>query len=147
MIVAFFGLLLTMLVAGDTAIGRFLHRWMVEKPAARLARISRMQVVVVALLTAIGAGAFWMLGHDGLAMFGMALPELAGLLASVEVTGLIDAAITATLAATSVRWRAVRAAAVQRLRSARTRAVRTRRADRPAASNDDEDPAPALRAA
>lgn len=137
MIVAMLGLWLTMLVAGDTPSGRWLRRWMVEKPAARLSRISRMQVAVVLLLAAIGGGAFWLLGHDGLGLFGMALPELTGLLASVEVTAFIDAAIAMAFVATSVRWSAV----VRQLRGGRPRAIRPRRRERPAPSNDDEDPA------
>ena len=143
MIVALLGLWLTMLVAGDTSIGRLLRRWTVEKPAARLSRISRTQIALVLLLAAIGGGAFWLLGHDGLGLFGMALPELTGLLASVEVSAFIDAAIGVTLVATSVQWSAV----AGRVRGARARAIRTRRADRPAPSNDDEHPAPTLLAA
>jgi hypothetical protein len=141
MILALLGVLATMLVAGDTPIGRSLHRWLVEKPAARLARISRVQVAVVLLLAATGAGAFWLLGHEGLQLFGMMAPELTGLLASVEVMGLLDAAITVALIASSVRWNAVRTAVIPRLRGSRTRARRTRRAERPTPANDDEDPA------
>jgi len=127
----------TLWIAGDTPVGRLLQRWLVAKPAARLARISRMQVVLVLLLMAIGLGALGLLGHDGLSLYGMAMPELTALLASVEVTGFIDAAIAMTLAATSVQWRAL----VQRLHGGRARSVRTRRAERPAPSNDDEHPA------
>jgi hypothetical protein len=137
MIVALLGLWLALIVAGSTPIGHSLRRWLVVKPAARLSRISRMQIVLVLLLAAAGVGAWWLLGHDGLSLYGMAMPELTGLLASVEVTAFIDAAITVVLVATSVRWRA----AIGLVRGARSRAVRTRRADRPAPSNDDEDPA------
>lgn len=137
MMVALLGLWLTMLVAGDTAIGRSLRRWTVEKPAARFLRISRTHIVLVLLLVAAGVGAWWLLGHDGLGLYGMSMPELTGLLASVEVSAFIDAAITVTLVATSVRWRA----AIGVVRGARSRAVRARRADRPAPSNDDADPA------
>lgn len=142
MILALLWLWLAMLIAGDTPVGRSLRRWTVEKPAARLSRISRTQVAVVLILLATGTGAWLLLGHDGLSLYGMALPELTGLLASIEMTSFIDAAIAATLVATSVRWRAV-TGLVRR----RARAIRTRRAERPAPSNDDEEPAPALLAA
>ena len=137
MVVALLGLWLTMRVAGDTPIGRALRRWTVEKPAARLSRISRVQIALVLLLAAIGGGALWLLGHDGLSLYGMAMPELAGMLASVEMTAFVDAAITVTLVATSVRWRAVRGAVAQRLGQARK--VRARRPRRPARkpANDD----------
>ncbi len=114
------------------------------KPAARLARISRTQVALVVLLLVTGVGAWLVLGHDGLSLYGMALPELTGLLASVEVTAFIDAAMTVALIASSVRWSAVRVAVSQRL--GRARSVRPRRAEQPA-SNDDEHPARLLLAA
>lgn len=64
----------------------------------------------------------------------------------MEVSAYLDAAIAVTLAMTAGGWTAVLALVMRRLR--RPRAVRTRPARRPerAASNDD-DPAPALRAA
>lgn len=137
MFAALLGLWAAMLLGGNTPVGKTLRRWLVEKPAARLARISRTQVALVVLLVMTGVGAWLALGHDGLSLYGMAMSELTGLLASVEVTSFIDAAVTVTLVATSVRWSAV----VHRLRGGRTRAVRVRRARRPAPSNDDEDPA------
>jgi len=142
MIVVLLAIWATLLIAGDTPIGRAMQHWLVAKPAARLSRISRIQVALAVLLLATGVGAYWLLGHDGLSLYGMAMPELTGLLASVEVTSFLDAAITVTLVATSVHWRAL----VQRLRGGRARSVRTRRAERPAPSNDDEHPA-ALRLA
>lgn len=141
MLTALLGIWAAMLIAGDTPIGRSLRRWLVEKPAARLSRISPTQVALVLLLTVTGVGAYLLLGHEGLGMFGMMMPELTGLLASVEVTALIEAGVTALVVATSVQWRAVRAAAVQRMRGVRARSVRSRRVGRPASANDDEGPA------
>jgi hypothetical protein len=139
MVVALLWLWLGMLVAGKTPTGRVLRRWMVEKPAARLSRISRTQVALVMLLIVAGLSAWAVMGHDGIGLYGMAMPELTGILASIEVTSFIDAAIAVTLVATSVRWSAVRTAVAQRL--GRARSVRTRRPERPASSNDDEGPA------
>jgi hypothetical protein len=141
MIVALLWLWLGMLVAGDTPVGRLMRRWGVEKPAARLSRISRMQVTLALLLIVIGLSAWAAMGHDGLSLYGMAMPELTGMLASIEMTSFIDAAIAATLVATSVRWSAVRTAVAQRLGRARARTVRARRPERPACSNDDDGPA------
>jgi hypothetical protein len=143
MIVTLLGLWVTMLIGRGTPIGRAMNHWMVEKPAARLARISRTQVALAVLLIVIGLGAWGLMGHDGIGLYGMAMPELTGLLASVEVTSFIDAAIAVTLVATSVRWSAV----LVRLRGVRARSVRTRRPERPVSSNDDEDPAGTLIAA
>jgi hypothetical protein len=143
MFAALLGLWAVMLLAGNTPAGRSLRRWLVEKPAARLARISGTQVALAALLLVTGIGAWLALGHEGLGLYGMAMPELTGLLASVEVTSFIDAAITVTLVATSVRWSAV----AHRLRGGRARAIRVRRPERRTPSNDDEDPARDLLAA
>lgn len=141
MIVALLWLWLGMLVAGDTPTGRLMRRWGVAKPAARLSRISRTQVTLAVLLIVIGLSAWGLMGHDGLSLYGMAMPELTGLLASIEMTSFIDAAIAVTLVATSVRWSAVRAAVTQRLGRTRARTARTRRPGRRTPSNDDEGPA------
>lgn len=141
MIVALLWLWLGMLVAGDTPTGRLMRRWSVEKPAVRLSRISRTQVTLAMLLIVIGLGAWGVMGHDGLSLYGMAMPELTGMLASIEMTSFIDATIAVTLVATSVRWSAVRTAVAQRLGRVRARSVRTRRAERRTPSNDDEGPA------
>ncbi|WP_204310649.1 hypothetical protein, partial [Escherichia coli] len=77
----------------------------------------------------------------------MALPEIAGWLTLFEIGTLVDTILVAVLAASTLRFGAVRHWIAARLPVAR-RARRTRRA-RPAAraSNDDEDgPALALAA-
>ncbi|WP_404336645.1 hypothetical protein AB2M62_19875 [Sphingomonas sp. MMS12-HWE2-04] len=140
MIVTLLGLWLTLLAAGDTPIGRLLRHCLIEAPAARLARISRGAVLAWLVLGAIGAALFWMLEDEGLRLFAMALPELAGWISMFEIGTLVDALAAAALAASSLRIGAVRAWLARPM--ARSRHIRTRRR-RPTtrAANDDDDPA------
>jgi len=139
MTITLVALCLILVTASDTAIGRMLHRALVAAPLDCLARIERRTMLVLGLLALIGLSAVWLLGHEGLGLYGMATPDLAALLTSFEVSSFLDAAVVAVVAASSVRWSAVRAAVARRL--GRPRAVRhhrVRRAERPSA-NDDED--------
>ena len=127
-----------MWIAPETEVGRFLNHWLVVVPAARLARVRRETVIMLLVLCLLGLGCAWLIGHDGLQMFGMAAPDLAMLLTSFEVASYIDAVIAVMLAASAVRWSAVRMVIVRRLR--RPRAARARRVRRPERrpANDDE---------
>lgn len=131
---------LALLVAGNTPIGRDMRHWLVEWPAARLARIHRGAVLTWLVLAAVGAACFWLLEEEGLRLFTMALPELAGIVTAFEIGSLVDAIAMGVLAASSVRMGAVKAWAMRRLPIGRARARRTRRT-RPVsrAANDDED--------
>ncbi|WP_137864387.1 MULTISPECIES: hypothetical protein [unclassified Sphingomonas] len=147
MIVALLGLWFALLLAGDTPVGRLMRRALVEWPAARLAGIRREAVIIWMILGAISLLCFWFLEEEGLRIFSMALPEIAGWLTLFEIGTLVDTILVAVLAASTLRFGAVRHWIAARLPVAR-RARRTRRA-RPAAraSNDDEDgPALALAA-
>lgn len=143
MIVALLGLWLALLVAGDTPAGRFLNRWMVDWPAERLGRISRGAVLTWLMLGLVGLLMFWLLEEEGLRLFSMALPEIAGWMAAFEVGTLVDALAAVALAASALRVGAMRHWIASRLPAPR-RAKRARRS-RPAAraSNEDED-GPAL---
>jgi hypothetical protein len=140
MVGALLWLWLALFVAGDTPIGRGMQRWLVEWPAARLSRIERGAVLTWLVLVAIGAACFWLLEEEGLRLFAMTLPELAGLVTAFEIGSLIDAIAMAVLVASSVRIGAVKTWVMRRLPIGRARARRTRRA-RPVrrAANDDED--------
>ena len=133
---------LALLVAGDTPIGRGMRRWLVEWPAARLSRIHRGAVLTWLVLTAVGAACFWLLEEEGLRLFAMALPELTGMLATLEIGSLVDAIAMGMLAASTVRMGTVKAWVMRRLPMTR-RAKRARRTARPRpgtrAANDDED--------
>ncbi|MBQ1500845.1 MAG: hypothetical protein IIZ38_21245 [Sphingomonas sp.] len=147
MIAALLGLWLTLLLAGDTPAGGLMRGALVEWPAARLARIRRGAVVAWMILGAIGLLCFWFLEEEGLRLFAMALPEIAGWITMFEIGTLVDTILVAAMAASTLRFGAVRHWIAARRPMGR-RAKRTRRTRLVArASNDDEDgPAPALAA-
>jgi hypothetical protein len=140
MIVTLLGLWLTLLLACDTPVGRWMQRVLVEWPAVRLARLRRGAVITWALLGAIGLLAFWFLEEDGLRLFTMALPEIAGWISMFEISAVVDGLVVAVAALSSLRVGAVRHWLAARLPMGR-RATRARRARSVArkASNDDED--------
>jgi hypothetical protein len=138
--VALLGLWLAMMIARGTATGRSMRRWLVEKPAAQLSRIRRGTLWFVLLMVLMASATVWVMGHEGLQLFGMAMPELTSMMLALDVMSVLDTAVVVAIAATSVRWGAVRTAVVARLRG-RARSARARRSrpvERPSA-NDDED--------
>lgn len=140
MLGALLGIWLMLLLAGDTPAGRLLHRALVAWPAERLVQVRRGAVLTWMLLGAIGLLAFWFLEEDGLRLFSMALPEIAGWISMFEVSAVVDALVVAVAAASSLRFGAVRSWVAARLPMGRraTRARRSRSVERNA-SNDDED--------
>ncbi len=96
------------LIAPDTPIGRFLHRLLIEAPAAWLSRITRGHVLLAA-----GAGRCQRSarpgssGGDGLGMLGMAAPEIGSWIAMFEVTTWIDVVAAIALASSVTRVRMV----------------------------------------
>lgn len=140
MIVTLLGLWCMLLLGRGTPIGRFLHQALVEMPAARLGRIERGAVMIWMLLGILGLLAFWFLEEDGLRLFTMALPEIAGWISMFEISAIVDGLVVAVAAASTLRFGAARHWLAARLGSGR-RAARARRS-RPVerkASNDDED--------
>lgn len=140
MIATLLALWAMLLVAGGTPAGRLMRRMVVEWPAARLARVSRGAVIVWLILGAIGALCFWFLEEDGLRLFTMAMPEVAGWITAFEIGSTVEALVVAVTAASTLRMGRVRGWLAARMRIApRTkRARRTRPAVRVPA-NDDED--------
>jgi hypothetical protein len=124
----------------DTATGRFLHRWLAEKPAAWIDRIERKQIIF--LLLAVGAAL----------ILREAAPMLAGT-SELALLGLWDASVYLdvvmavwTLGALSrgrAGWAVVRQRLVSAVRrgrpatAARPRAVRSR-SQRTVVANDDD---------
>lgn len=142
------GLLLgwsALLLAGTTRTGRSMRAALIERPAAWLNRFSRGQAIFLAMSLLFAALLFWIMEEEGLRLFGMYVPELMGLLASVEFTAAIDAIAVALATAASIRLRGVAAWARLRLPHPARRNRRTRRVQRPPSANDDGPPfAPAL---
>lgn len=139
---------LALFAAGNTPVGQILRRWLVDKPAAALARIERGAVIAWLILGTIGVACFLVLEEEGLRLFAMALPELAGWVVAFEITSLVDAIAMTLVVASSVRFGAVKAWIAARLparRAKRARRSRVVRTETPAA-NDDEDGAAALAA-
>ena len=133
------------LIAPDTPIGRFLHRLLVEAPAARLSRIMRGHVLLALALAGISGVAVWLMGGGGLLALGMSAPEIGSWIAMFEVTTWIDVVAAIALASSALR---VRMAATQirtivsrwmvRPGTRTARARKKRRPVRPAPSNDDD---------
>jgi len=147
MLVGLLGLWCMLVLAKGTPVGRLMQRVLVEWPAAQLARIRRGAVISWALLGTIGLLCFWFLEDDGLRLFTMAMPEIAGWISMFEISALVDALVVTAAAASSLRLGAVRRWLATRLPFGR-RAMRARRV-RPverSAANDDEDGALALAA-
>lgn len=139
------GLWLLSRAADGTPIGRTMRRWLVERPAERLSRISRGQVLLMLTLAGIAIALVWLLEDDGRMLVAFGLPDVAGLAVAIDLGTLLDVTLVAIVAASTIRVRAVVASLRARPmpRRPRPRTVRTRRPRPPA--NDGED-RPALAA-
>jgi len=134
----FASLWLTWVIAPDTPIGRFLHRWAVVVPAARLAAIRPGQVLLAVLVVAAVATSVLVLGEEATRLIGTATPEIAGWITMFEVTSYLDA-LVAVVSASSI-WRLGRTPRIFRLpRRRATGRERRSRPSRPSAANDAED--------
>lgn len=134
----FASLWLTRVIAPDTPIGQFLHRWTVVAPAARLAAIRPGQVLLAVLVVAVVATSVLVIGEEATRLIGTATPEIAGWITMFEVTSCLDA-LVAVVSASSI-WRFCRVP--KALRLPRRRAAgreRRSRPSRPSAANDAED--------
>lgn len=92
-----------LLFARETSIGRFLHRWMVERPAGWLAKISRGQAIVLTSCFAIAGALIWFEQGEALRLMGMASPELLGWLTMFEVSTFADVVAVVALAWSNMR--------------------------------------------
>ncbi|MBN8809232.1 MAG: hypothetical protein J0I47_13485 [Sphingomonas sp.] len=139
LIVIALGVWLLLHASEGTPTGRVLHRWLVERPAARLSRISRGQVLLMLTLAVMVVTIIWLLEDDGPALVAFGLPDIAGLAVAIDLGTLLDVALVAVVAFSTVRVRAAGRWIAARLapRRPRRRSIRIRRTTRPA--NDDED--------
>lgn len=140
------GLWALLISARRTPIGATLHRWLVEKPAARLSAIHRQTILVALALISAAFVCWWVIGHEGILVYSMMLPELTALLAMIDLGVMLDVALVVVAGAASGSWRAIRALLPQRTAGRSPRARRTRASRKPAANDDGEGPAFALAA-
>ena len=123
--------------APDTSLGRLLRRWMLDRPLAAVARITRGHVLLCLLLIAFVGGAVWLFRAEAGPLLGLATPDIGVLIASFEVTTWLDVVAGAALLATSVRWRSLTLGQLGGNRP-RPRCPRRSRRPTPARANDDE---------
>lgn len=132
-------------IAGDTPIGRFLHRATVELPATALNRIIPGHVLLALMLIGF-CGLMACYGEaDGVRMLSMAVPDIAVWLVTVEVGAYLDAvaALVATFSAMRLKGARDRIAAaitlLTRRPSGNPRPRCSRQRGDTAPANDDED--------
>ncbi len=145
MLTALIGIWLAMWIARGTPTGAAMHRVLVERPAAWLARIRRSDMLLWLVILTVTAAVIWLLDNEGRVILSMGLPEFASFAAAVDVSALLDLAVVAIVAATTIRVRAIRTWLGGKIAPRRPRARRphVRRTRKPA--NDDEE-RPALAA-
>lgn len=135
----------------DTAVGRALRDVLVERPARKLATITRGKAVFYGALGLVGLIAVVLFGGEGLRLFGFVAPEALVWFVMFDVGVFIDALIITSLLASSRGWQAVKletqrwrlsaGLAFGRVRAA-MRASRTPRPRRPARRPDDSESRP-----
>ena len=144
-----------LIVLGLTAfdkgeIGEALRRRLVHGPARRLARLSRGQALGLAFVLLLGGLAVALFEAEGLRLFSMAAPELAGWVMLFDVTVVFDMMVLAISLRAVAGWRGLARRTdlalglASRLVSraaggARSRARRVRR-PRPGPGADDVEP-------
>jgi hypothetical protein len=136
---------LTLVLAKGTAIGRFMQRWMVEKPAALFSRVGAGGFLLILLIAAGTALVWYVMERDGISMLAMAAPELMHMIAALELTTWLEVAMTVVVTASATRFSAVTfwvRSFFTGKRETRTRPVRRERIP----ANDDEDRSFALAA-
>jgi hypothetical protein len=150
MLILLVALWTTLTTARGTSIGQFLHRVMVEIPAAAMNATTRGHMLLAALVFGITCMVAWFGEADGLRMLGMAVPDAAAWATTFEVSAYLD--VIAALVATSAVMR-IRAVSIQLLAAitplfrrsvGKPRPRSNRQSGHPKSANDDEDGALAL---
>ena len=100
--------LATVLVAPDTQIGRFLRRFMVERPAAALARVTVGHILLASALLMAVVVTLWLMQNEGLRLLAGFAPETMGWIAVFDVPAYLEAVSALALIASAVRFRAIR---------------------------------------
>ncbi len=139
------GLWAVLFAAPETPVGRLLHRLMVAAPAAFCSCITRGHILLAVAIVVVVASTAWWLEADGLAMLGMATPEITGWIVMFDIATYLDVITAIAFAASMVKFRTARSyiasVIVGRSRPAKPRAARAPRRQRlrPPAANDDAD--------
>jgi len=128
---------LTLLLAKGTPVGRFMHRLLVEKPAALCSRIGAGGFLLIVLLAVGAALVVYFLERDGISLLAMSAPEIMHMIAALELTTWLEVAVTVVTTASATRFTAVKVA-IRSLVSGK-REPRSRPPRREPPANDDED--------
>jgi hypothetical protein len=136
--------LLVIRTGPESLLGQALRRPLVDWPAARLARLTRGQVICLAGVALLIWAGVALLGRESMQIMSMAMPDTLAFLATFDLSVLADALIAAALLSTQLRLRGVAAKLRSRLRRSGGRRIaraRARRRARPAKADNDDDPA------
>jgi hypothetical protein len=136
MVATMLAMWLAMLAAPATPIGRLFRSLLVDRPAARLNRLTAGHVALVLLGALAVAVIAWVGEGDGLRVLAMAAPEATAWLTTFEVATYLDVAVTALTAWSAARLRLPLLAF--RPRGARSRYRRAGAKRSMPAANDDE---------
>ncbi len=127
-IVTLLGLWALLIAGRGTPIGRMLERGLVETPARQIGRISRGHVLLALALAGTIGLVFLILDYEGIRLMSMAAPEIASFLTAFEISTWLDAAATAIVAASALRWRICVNGSAEAVRARPARAAATARA-------------------
>ena len=135
-------LLLMLSAAGRTPVGQTMRRALVDRPAVWLSRFTRTQVLLLGATMFFGVLLFLVMEEEGLQLFAMYLPELVGVVSSLEMTAAVDLLVVTVATATMMRVRTILVWVQAKLPGRSRRTARQRRPQGRAAANDEEGPAP-----
>ncbi|MFD1788383.1 hypothetical protein ACFSC3_12450 [Sphingomonas floccifaciens] len=96
-------------LAGETPAGRLMRGLLVDRPAARLSRITRGHVTLAVLMFGGTGLLVAVLGHEAARVLAMGLPEFAGWVTMFEVTAYLDAAVAVITAVSVTRVAGIKA--------------------------------------
>jgi hypothetical protein len=135
--------LLVIRTGPDSLLGRALRRPLVDWPAARLARLTRGQIICLAGVALLIWAGVALLGHESMRIMSMAMPDTLAFLATFDLSVVVDALVAAALLSAQLRIRSIAANLRNRRRrpGRRQRAARAPRRARPAKADNDDDPA------
>ncbi|KQO05520.1 hypothetical protein [Sphingomonas sp. Leaf242] len=134
---------LVMATAPQTPIGKALRRVLIDKPAARLARLTRGDAAVMFLLMLTAAMVTLVGEGDGIRLLTLAAPDVAIWITTFEVSAYVDILMALAAAASSLRVRTFMTGWISVCTrrpgaKAHKRAIRSRKMRSTDADNDDD---------